>query len=259
MLDLNALLQEDGGGLHPAVNFQFTNYNSRRFNRSFESAKDLGGYIGYMARYTMRDRLTVRFSPHANDWYLLVHPGMLPFHIDRFIPAFENKTAMDGLALTDLGDILTESLFRRDPVDRETARLIIREQMRRLNESIENLIVFGGNDFSLEFASHLVDAPTEADVQYIIDYEVPFFPMVVHGFIEFAGRPANMREEYSHKGVLLNSMTTGASPRYTLSAQPTRHAQFSPYERFYSTHYVNWIESAAERLRSVARRNNYKF
>jgi len=245
MLDLNSHLQQSGGGLHPAVNFQFTNYYSRNFNRTFESAKDLAGYIGFMSRYTMRDSLTVRFSPHANDWYLLVHPGALPFHIDRFIPAFHQRTAMDGLALTDLGDILTESLFRRDGVDRETARIIIREQMRRLSDEIPSLVVFGGNDYSLEFASHLVDVPVHADLQYIIDYEVPFFPMVVHGFIEFAGRSANMREDYSPTVVLLNSIATGASPRYTLTAQPTRNAQFSPHERFYSTQYVNWIEAAA--------------
>ncbi|MCL2225387.1 MAG: DUF5696 domain-containing protein [Defluviitaleaceae bacterium] len=246
MLDLNALLQRSGGNLNPAVNFQFTNYYSRRFNRNFESAKDLAGYIGFMSRYTMRDSLTVRFSPHANDWYLLVHPGALPFHIERFIPAFADRTAMDGLALTDLGDILTESLFRRDAVDRESARLIIHEQMGLLYNELDNLVVFGGNDYSFEFASHLVDVPTQADLQYIIDYEVPFFPMVVHGFIEFAGRPSNMREDYSPINVLLNSMATGASPRYTLTAVPTRNAQFSPHERFYSTHYVNWIEAAIQ-------------
>jgi hypothetical protein len=246
MLDLNTRLRNTGGGLNPAVNFQFTNYYSRNFNRIFESAKDLAGYIGFMSRYAMRDSLTVRFSPHANDWYLLVHPGVLPFHIDRFIPAYERRTAMDGLALTDLGDTLTESLFRRDSVDREVARLIVREQLGRLYDEIGNLVVFGGNDYALEFASHLVGVPTHTDLHYVINYEVPFFPMVVHGFIEFAGLPANMREDYGTRRVLLNSMTTGASPRYTLTAQPTRHAQFSPHERLYSTYYQNWIDAAVE-------------
>jgi hypothetical protein len=90
----------------------------------------------------------------------------------------------------------------------------------------------------------VVDAPTQADLQYIIDYEVPFFPMVVHGFVEFAGQSANLREDYSPTRVLLNSMTTGASPRYTFTAMPTRNAQFSPHERLYSTYYVNWINYA---------------
>lgn len=245
MLDLNTRLQENGGGLHPAVNFQFTNYFSRNMNTTFETAKDPAGYIGFMSR-VMRDSLSTRFSNHRNDWYLLVHPGVLPFHINSFIPAFERRTAMDGLALTDLGDILVESMFRRDALDREHSRLIVEEQLGILQENIPNLVIFGGNDYTLGFASHLVDVPTQGDMFHIIDYEVPFFPMVVHGFVEFAGRSANLRENYSAIGVLLNSMTTGASPRYTISAQPTRLAQFSPHERFYSTHYVNWLSAAIE-------------
>jgi hypothetical protein len=246
MLDLNARLQSDGGGLYPAVNFQVTNWFSRRYNRTFESAKYLAGYVGFMTRDTWRDSITTQYSNFRNDWYNLVHPGVLSYHVDRFLPAFARQTAMDSIALTDLGDLVTESLFRRDSMDRETARLVIEEQLGRLNDEIPNMVVFGGNDFALQFASHILDAPVFSDLQYIIDYEVPFFPMVVHGFIEFAGRPANMLENSEPRRVLLNSMATGASPRYTFSAEPTRIAQFSPHERLYSTHYVNWIEQAIE-------------
>ena len=249
MLDLNARLQENGGGLHPAVNFKLTNWFSRNMNHTFEVAKDPAGYIGFMSR-TARDALSTRWSHHRNDWFLLVHPAVLPFHMDRFIPAYGRNTGMDGLALTDLGDILTESMFRRDPVDREHSRLIVVEQFERLQEAVPNLVVFGGNDYSFAFASHIVDAPTEADMFQIIDYAVPFFPMVVHGFIEFAASPANMRDNYSAISVLLNSMTTGASPRYIITAEPSRNTQFSPHERFYSTQYTQWLDAAMEHYRT---------
>ncbi|MCL1843946.1 MAG: DUF5696 domain-containing protein [Defluviitaleaceae bacterium] len=246
MQDLNARLQALGGGLHPAVNFQAVHWDSRNFNRRFESAKHLTGYVGFIATETMRDMLSRWASNHYHGWFTLVHPGALPFHIDSFLPAFERRTAMDGLTLTDLGDLLTESLFRRDAVDRETARLIVEAQLARIHTEIPNLVISGGNDYALRFASHIIDAPTQADLQYIIDYEVPFFPMVIHGFIEFAGASANLRENYSPTTVLLNSMTTGASPRYTFTARPTRRAQFSPHENLYSTYYQNWMDAAVE-------------
>jgi hypothetical protein len=249
MQDLNARLQETGGGLYPAVGFQHVNWFSRRFNRTFESAKTLAGYVGFRSRDTWRDSVTLHFSNYQNDWYNLVHPGVLPFHVDRFLTAFQRRTAMDNLALTDLGDAVTESLFRRDALDRESARLIAEEQIGRIQAQVPNLLISGGNDYSLRFASHIVDAPVMADMQYIIDYEIPFFSMVVHGFIEFAGRPANQLEDYSPRRVLLNSMTTGASPRYTFTAEPTRLAQFSPHQRLYSTHYENWLEAAIEHYR----------
>jgi hypothetical protein len=44
-------------------------------------------------------------------------------------------------------------------------------------------------------------------------------------------------------------MTTGASPRYLLTAQPTRYARFSAHERYYSTHYENWMDQAVNHYR----------
>ena len=176
----------------------------------------------------------------------MIHPGVLPKHIADFRPQYERRVGINNLALTDLGDIVSESMFRRDPVDRQSARGIIAEQFSVLYDSIPNLMITGGNEFSLAFASHIVDAPTEADRFYVIDYEVPFFSMVIHGFIEFTGGPANTRDNYSAISVLLNSLKSGASPRYTFTAQPTRITQFSPHEQLYSTLYTNWIDIAAE-------------
>ncbi|MCL2364150.1 MAG: DUF5696 domain-containing protein [Defluviitaleaceae bacterium] len=239
--EMNDRLQQNGGGLHPVVNFQLTNYYSRRFNRTLESARTTQGFIGFMSRLS-RDMMFTLTTIHRNDWFILVHPGRVPHHVDDFIPAFERRVGIDSLALADLGGIVTESMHRRNPVNREHAQGIAAQQIARLYESFPNLVVFGGNDYALGFASHVVDAPIETDRFFIIDYDVPFFSMVLHGFIEFAGAPSNMREDFNSTQVLLNSMRTGASPRYVLTAQPTRHMQFSPHERFYSTHYVQWMD-----------------
>jgi hypothetical protein len=252
IVNLHQRLQDAGGGLNPVVNFQVTNWSTlsgaRNINTAFEVAKD---HVGTMSGMTGGDRelLTLRASRHWTDWYFLIHPGVLPFHIDDFLPQWERRVDIDSLALSDLGHMVNESFYRRDPVNRENSRQITQEQIGRLHRHIPNLLIFGGNDYSLRYASHLVDVPTEADMFYIIDYEVPFFPMVVHGFVEFAGVAANLREHYSTINVLLNSMTTGASPRYTFTALPTRTAQFTPHERLYSTHYVNWIGPAVEHYR----------
>ena len=248
LIGLNDRLEQSNGGLFPAVNFMFTNWDSRRVNRRFETAKDPAGYMAFMSRVN-RELLTTMFSMHWNDWYLMIHPGVLPMHVADFIPQYERRLGIDNLALTDLGSVVSESMFRRDPIDRQSARGLIIEQFEHIHSSIPNLMVSGGNDFSLAFASHIVDAPIEVDRFYVIDYEVPFYSMVLHGFIEFAGTPANTRDSYNPVTVLLNSMKSGASPRYTFTAEPTRRTQFSPYEYLHSTQYTNWIDIAAEHFR----------
>jgi len=245
MQALNARLQADGGALNPAVNFMLTNFHSRRFNSTFEAARDIPGMRGVMSRVA-RDMLSTRFSYHSNDWFYIVHPGVIPFHVESFMPAYRRSTGLDSLALLDMGDFLTESMYRQGSVDREHSRLISREQLGLLNQEFPHLVVFGGNDYAIRYASHLVDVPTRADWFYIIDHEVPFYQMVMHGYIEFAGSPVNLQSSPDVRGALLNSMATGASPRFTMTAEPTRIFQFSPHERMYSTQYVNWIRAAVD-------------
>jgi len=248
MSALNQRLAVAGGGLYPAVNFQFTAGNSRNFNRAFEAARDPAGFIGLMGPVA-RDLLTNRTVRHVNDLRVLVSPGVLPFHIDRFIPALNNYADINTLALIDLGDILPESMYQRGAVDREHSRLIAAEQLERLQSHFPQIVIYGGNDYSLGVASHLIGVPTQADMFYIIDRSVPFYQMVVHGFIEYAGDSVNLREHVDVRQSLLTSLATGASPRYTWTAQPTRLLFLSPHERMYSTYYVNWIAEAAEHYR----------
>ena len=248
MAAINERLVYSGGGLFPAVNFQFTNYRSRNFNRTFEVARDPAGYLGFMSDVA-RDLLTTRFTIHRNNWFVLVSPAVLPFHVDSFIPAFSARTNIPNLALTDLGDILSESMYRRNAVDREHSRLIAIEQMGRLYGEFPNIMISGGNDYALGVASHLVGVPTEADLFYVIDHSVPFYQMVMHGFIEFAGSSVNISEYVNVRHALLISMATGASPRYTLTARPAHVLEFSPHVRNYSTYYRHWLDHAVEHYR----------
>jgi len=246
--NLQNRLSQSGGGLFPSVNFLFTNYYSRNINPTFEAARDPAGFIGHMSRVS-RDMLSVRFAQFRNDWYLLVSPVALPFHIDSFIPAFERRTGLTSLALADMGDVLTESMYRRNGVDREHSRLISIEQIERLYNNFPNIMIHGGNDYALGVASHLVGVPTTGDMFYIIDYSVPFYQMVVHGFIEFAGTPVNLQANVNPRQALLTSMATGVSPYFALTARPSRVMAQSPHERLHSTYYVNWLEAAIEHYR----------
>ena len=243
MQELNARLEASGGALNPAVNFAQTFANSRNFNTSFEVARDTAGWLGMISTVS-RQVLNIRAIEHNNEWFYLVHPGVIPSHVDSFIPSYSRNVGIGNLALTDLGNVLTESMYQRNAVDREHSRLIATEQIGRLAYEFPNIIVAGGNDYAIRYASHLVDVPIRADWFYIIDHEVPFFQMIMHGYIEFAGAPVNIQPSPDLQAALLNSMATGASPRFTMTGQPTRLLQFSPYERLYSTQYTNWVNAA---------------
>jgi hypothetical protein len=245
MQSLNARLQEHGGALSPSVNFALTNTHTGNFSASFEAAKTITGITGITSRVA-RDMLTTWSNQYSNDWFYLVNPVVIPDHVDEFIPAYKRGAGIDSLTLNDLGDILTESLYARGAIDKEHSRLVAAEQMGRLRDEFPNLVVSGGNDYAIEHASHLVGVPTSMDWYYIFDHEVPFYQMVMHGYIEYAGDPVNLQANPNPQADFLNSMATGASPRYIMTYQQSRLFQYSPHDRMYTTHYINWIDTAIE-------------
>jgi hypothetical protein len=247
MRGLNDRLKADGGGFYPSVNFQMTAWATRNLTRSYEVARDPAGFQGMISNVS-REFLRTTNSRYNSDWFLIIHPGVLPFHIDKFIPAY-NKLGIDNLALYDLGDVLSESIYRKNTVDREHSRLIAAEQLERLGMNTGSIMISGGNDYALSVADHIIDAPIELDRYYLVDHEVPFYQIVMHGFMDYAGRPVNTREVQDVDMATLNMLATGAAPHYLWSYQPTRQIEFTPYERYYSTQYENWMGAAAEQYR----------
>jgi len=131
-------------------------------------------------------------------------------------------------------------------VDRESSRLIANSQIELLGDNIGSIMVSGGNEYSLQAARHLIDVPLGSDWQYILDYEIPFYQMVVRGFIEYAGMAHNIRQVQDPDFALLNMLAFGASPHYMWTHAPTSLLAHTPFTHFYSTQYRNWIDIAIE-------------
>jgi len=242
--NLIALLEAGDGGFYPAVRFQSVRRDSRGFNTSREAAQDLLGYLGVYASVN-REMLRRSDPTFRSDIYVLVHPGVLPFHVDSFIPAFTNQ-GINALALADLGDTVTQSTHRRNGIDRESARLIAAEQLARLHDQWDNIMISGGNDYSLFAARHLVDVPTQAARFYILDHSIPFVQMVLRGFVEYSSTPINTRDSFDGTEILLNMLATGTAPHFMWTYQPMEFMSFTQYQRYYSTHYQLWYETAIE-------------
>jgi len=238
------LLESGGGGFYPAVRFQSVRRDSRGFNTSQEAAQDLLGFIGVYASVN-REMLRRSNPTHRSDVYVIVHPGVLPSHMDAFIPSFRNQ-GLGALSLVDLGDTVSQSIHRSNGIDRESSRLIATRELARLRNEWDDIMISGGNDYSLFTARHLIDVPTAAERFYILDHSIPFLQMVVRGFIEYSGTPINTRDFFDGTHVLLNMLATGTAPHFMWTYEPMEFMSFTQYERYYSTHYQIWLDTAVE-------------
>ena len=233
-------LKESGGDIYPDVAFQLVAYDSKKYSPVKEAARYLDGYSGVIAIYDRALlRMYTRFTAGA---FNINSPGALPDQMNSFIKNY-NKTGFGSLSLRDLGDILSSDKNRKYTVDREKAKDIVVEQFNKLKD--KKLMVSGGNEYALAYASHLINIPDTSNRFYIVDDEIPFYQMVVQGYIDYASNPVNLSENYDKQKEMLKMLEYGMAPHYLLSYEPTVKLRDTAYEEYYSTQYEEWVEDAA--------------
>jgi hypothetical protein len=246
LIGLAGMLESMGGKLYPDVAFQHV-YSE---DGPFAPAADA-------ARFVTREeavRSPYNRSFNAMDYslgrYYLVSPAKLPYYVDRFAEAYA-KLGNDAVALRDLGDLLHSDFRIGRTVFRDAAKSLVIEQLGKLEERFPNILMSGGNAYALPYADHLVNVPTSTSLFQITDEEVPFYQMVVHGYMDYAGSPVNLDNEQDLSYHLLRSIELGTAPHFLWSHASSSELKFTPYDTMFSTQYTHWYDQAVELYRKI--------
>ncbi len=193
------------------------------------------------------DPATGRSSPEASPTYML-SPLAVPGVVDRFLEQYEGYEAY-GLSVRDLGERL-HSDFRDDRhVDRAQSERIAAAQLGKLADALPadgGLMVAGGNAYALSSASHVVEAPMSGSGFNIADESVPFYHIVLHGFVDYAGAPMNLTDGADVTEAKLRSLEYGANAYFKWIYEGNDVVKDTAYNDLYSVHYRTWLDRAVE-------------
>ena len=241
---LNKKLEDKGGKLFMDVAFQKVSHESKRFTSVLEASKY---YSGYVVELGATDPSTVRQTSNL-EWYdEMIYYMISPKFLNRYVDKFASKITkydVSGINLTDLGSVLTSDKKRSELINRQQAENIVIGQYEKLAETKKNLMETGGNEYSLKYVSDIIDAPTSYSAYYIIDEQVPFYEMVIHGSISYSGEAFNLMDDDLDDDFVLNCIEYGIAPRFTLS-YPSKMKYTSSADK-YSVLYTTWLDKAKE-------------
>lgn len=246
---LRDFLSARGWGLFPDISLGYV-YDDGLFD-GFRANRDASRTID---RKTARryDYDLALFGRKSDNAPYVLSPAALPGLVGRFASSY-TSLGVDGLSLRHLGASLSSD-FREDDealVDRPQALTIVRGELERLaGEYGLKLLVTGGNDYALAHASLVVDAPFGSSGVDLFDRDVPFVQMVIHGFVDYAGRPINSDVDPVRQ--MLKTVEYGGSPYFQWSFAPSEAVKDTDFDRYLSLHYGVWFESATELYRRMA-------
>ena len=238
--ELKDFLEADGGSLYGNVAFNEVSYTSDRYFLSQEAAKYYNGklvLLGQVSPNTLRRSANAKYE---ETMYTMLSPRFLNYYVNAFINAFDTYD-MTGVALRDLGSTLSSDKKRTDLIHRQDALLLMQKGMETLSGEME-VMIHGGNAYSLSYATELVDAPLTGSNFYVVDEMVPFYAMVIHGYLNYAGEEMNLLQSPDRVDLLLDCIENGAAPRYVVSWNNSDAIKYSGLNSMYSVQYELYAE-----------------
>ncbi len=126
-----------------------------------------------------------------------------------------DKLGMAGVSVGNAGTMLYAEYQRSKTVNREDAMNIVAGGLKEHTQNY-NLMVDGGNAYTLPYASDIVNVPMYNSSHTLEDESVPFMQLVLHGYKQYSGEAINLTGEY--EDMFLKSIEYGSNPFFTVAA-----------------------------------------
>ncbi len=243
---LSDKVSQNGGRFYADVAFQKVTYISKHFKGSKEASRyyasseeAIFGQVNPVSLY--------KFSSlgYSETVYYMLSPRFLPRYVEGFIDDI-NSIDISGISLRDLGNSLISDKRRTELINREEALDVVKGQFERLKTTGKNLMVDNANDYSFGYATDIINAPLAHNDFSMVNYEIPFYQMILHGCVDYTGTAINLQDYTERNDVILKLLEYGAAPHFTFTYADSTELKYTGLNHLYSTTFANWKQDAVE-------------
>lgn len=235
-----------GGKVYGDVAIQNVTFASKRYKYQLETSRYYGaGYVAAFGQVHPVANMQTASMGYRELLYNLISPKF----VNRYVEKFSRKitgVGITGISLRDLGDALHSDKRRTGVIDREQAKSIITAQFETLEATGKDIMISGGNLYSLKYGDDLINVPLSHNSFFLMDEEVPFYQMVVHGYLNYSGESINLNSTEDNDDIALRLIEYGASPHYTFTYESSSLLKKTGLNHYHSTTFNNWKDDAAE-------------
>lgn len=154
-----------------------------------------------------------------------------------------SKFDITAISLDYMAEDLSSNFADDNTFDRETAKGYLASTLKEISSKYSTILSTGGNVYALKYVDYLLNAPVDSSRYFCASRTVPFYGMVMHGALEYAGTPFNETGNPDYE--LLRAIESGAAMYYVLCYRNTDlMKEDSLLSKHYSANYAIWKEDA---------------
>ncbi|MGN0142198.1 MAG: DUF5696 domain-containing protein [Roseburia sp.] len=168
-----------------------------------------------------------------------------PYYVNQITEALSGKLSKKKIGGVNVGTLsweLYSDLLEEKYTDRQMAEKNNVAAIETLSRDGFSLLCDNANAYAWGAADAIINVPLCSNNYMIIDEEIPFYEMVLHGYIAYAGEALNLADDYTT--TLLKSVESGAGLNFKWIYAPNSVLKETEYDSLYSVNYEAWLAQA---------------
>lgn len=177
----------------------------------------------------------------TKDTYFLLKPSAIESVSNKYISSVEKYNL--GASFRDFGYQLSADYNEDRLVSREAAKNIQIKALDSVKEKNLGLMINAGNDYAVRQADFITNMNLRGNKYAILDEQVPFYQIALHGHKNYAGSAINLGSEKDQ--VVLESAETGAGLFFTFMKASEISIQETDFSEYYAANFDDWKDNLA--------------
>lgn len=236
--DFKNFLETDGIKVYPTLN-----------NNQMDSSS-----WGYMTLTSTAIRISNAYSRQSKYSYAfgvaevgvspaLLSPAKYSQVFDEMVSSYKDE-GIDNIGFGDFAFKLSSDFSSKNTSVRDKTMQTLIEGYEKAKGDMGSVITSSANAYILPYADHITNVPVYSSGFNITDYDIPFYQMVVHGYVPFSGKPINASSNSDEMFML--SLAAGSNIHYDMIYEDASVLQDTEYDELYYANYEGWVPHAAE-------------
>lgn len=176
------------------------------------------------------------------DSYYLLHPSLIEENAQVLAKAAEKYGA--NVAFRDMGQDLSSDYYLKNTVSRQQAMTSHAQLLQGIGDSGRKVMINMGNDYALPYVDMVTNMDLAGSGYTIIDEEIPFYQLAIHGYVDYVGAPLNNCGNEEKQ--LLESAEYGAGLSFSLMRETAFALQKTLYTEYYASDFAAWHDRMME-------------
>ena len=228
--------------------------NSKLFaSAGITSMKDSGN--GYSYTLNACKAITKAYAT-TNNWdiafgipnqvRLVTKTTLSPYYWPDLYNKISKSFTSEGITTISLDDATTllYSDFSRENYSRTDTMNKLVDGYKQFKDAGFTLLASGANAYALPYVDYLTDVPVTSSNYDLFDYDIPFYEIVIHGYLPYTTKAVNASANAND--TIMLALLTATPVHYDMMYADPNDFTDSDYETLFYSNYKGWLEPSAK-------------